>query len=728
MEILPPYSLNAPIEQPNSPFKITLSLETSHVNDSDNSEKALNVKLIPPEPSIDRTPVDICVVIDVSGSMGADARIGNEDSGGLTILDIVKHATNVIINTMTENDRLSIVSFTSEAKVELGMTLMDKNGQDRALAVVKNLEPKSSTNLWDGLYMGLETFRKVYGSSENVDSRIGSVFLLTDGMPNIAPPRGHLPMLNEYKDNFKNMPIINTFGFGYSLDSNLLHDIAKVGEGQYSFIPDASFVGTVFIHATTTLLTTYARSVKILIEATLASDVVVGGFTSFKTGSNSIQVEIGSILYGQSRDLIVKLSKSKLSKNFNVYVSVEGLISGSGRFKIFEKDFITDQSQDLEIMSQYYRLEAAGKIQDIVSKIAKESARSSFSGDMTIKVTTEMLHSYFKELQVIIDKVENANSWSHDGEPKKRMKELFEDLNGQVKEALESETAYKKWGQHYLPSLAQAHQLQICNNFKDPGVQSYIGTLGTRLRLQFDKMFLTLPPPTPSNRRTNFRHSYTGTRNPVGVPVMANFHNRNNPCFAGHCHITLADGSITQVKNVRKGDRLLVDPFTRQSAVVACVVQTVVLNSRVVLVDFNGLLISPFHPVFVYNKWVFPIEMKGGTLENRDCNAVYTFVLESVLEGSNAHLHTVVVEGVQCATLGHGLLGDVIEHDYLGTKKVLLDLKRDWTKEWNDGWIRVQGTVRDGNGNVCGFLPISDDLKFGDVKNIIEVCQVVGIA
>ena len=26
---------------------------------------------------------------------------------------------------------------------------------------------------------------------------------------------------------------------------------------------------------------------------------------------------------------------------------------------------------------------------------------------------------------------------------------------------------FNKWGQHYLPSLARAHQQQICNNFRD---------------------------------------------------------------------------------------------------------------------------------------------------------------------------------------------------------------------------------------------------------------------
>lgn len=53
-----------------------------------------------------------------------------------------------------------------------------------------------------------------------------------------------------------------------------------------------------------------------------------------------------------------------------------------------------------------------------------------------------------------------------------RAEAIAQDLSGQVKEALLKEY-YDKWGKHYLPSIARAHLLQQCNNFKDPGVQYY---------------------------------------------------------------------------------------------------------------------------------------------------------------------------------------------------------------------------------------------------------------
>jgi hypothetical protein len=58
---------------------------------------------------------------------------------------------------------------------------------------------------------------------------------------------------------------LNVFGFGYNLDSKLLEQICVEGGGTYGFIPDCSMVGTVFINATATALTTVTRNVRLTV-------------------------------------------------------------------------------------------------------------------------------------------------------------------------------------------------------------------------------------------------------------------------------------------------------------------------------------------------------------------------------------------------------------------------------------------------------------------------------
>ena len=81
--------------------------------------------------------------------------------------------------------------------------------------------------------------------------------VFADGSPNKSPPGGEIEALK----NLNNKCPIHTFGFGYSISSDLLYAMAKMSGGMNCFIPDATFVGTVFINAISNILTTAAYNV-----------------------------------------------------------------------------------------------------------------------------------------------------------------------------------------------------------------------------------------------------------------------------------------------------------------------------------------------------------------------------------------------------------------------------------------------------------------------------------
>ncbi|KAG8891672.1 hypothetical protein FRC01_014580, partial [Tulasnella sp. 417] len=300
-----------------------------------------------------RAPVDFVLTIDVSGSMDDEAPApGKNERTGLNVLDVVKHAANTIITTMKPEDRIAIVSFTGTAKVVLPLTHTTKEGKSEALKEVESLRPLDSTNLWDGLKQSMNVLtgapptsdpppprratarlaatssaiatgianmtvgtslpRPQYGSSTQ---RLSSIFLLTDGQPNVEPQGGHIPALKHYLESQpedKTKFTINTFGFGYSVDSKLLSEIAKIGNGHFGFIADSGMVGTNFVHAVANTYATYAESlfVDIVVDGNkVAKGMEVRGSFEVHKASRGIQVPLGQLQYGQTRDVVVRLPR-----------------------------------------------------------------------------------------------------------------------------------------------------------------------------------------------------------------------------------------------------------------------------------------------------------------------------------------------------------------------------------------------------------------------------------
>jgi uncharacterized protein YegL len=202
----------------------------------------LNIKTIEGGPSY--PPVDIVAVIDISGSMDSPALVEQDGKSvdiGYTILDITKHALITIIESMKPNDRISVVVFSNDARVLIPLTTSDNINR----TLITNLKTEGATNIWAGLNIGLQQFTNT--------NRIQSLLFLTDGLPSshLLPPQGILHCL---KRKITNKVNIYTFGFGYSLDTELLIDIAKISNGHFSFIPDSGFVGTILIQLLSIIL------------------------------------------------------------------------------------------------------------------------------------------------------------------------------------------------------------------------------------------------------------------------------------------------------------------------------------------------------------------------------------------------------------------------------------------------------------------------------------------
>jgi Hint-domain/VWA / Hh protein intein-like len=261
------------------------------------------------------------------------------------------------------------------------------------------------------------------------------------------------------------------------------------------------------------------------------------------------------------------------------------------------------------------------------------------------------------DLRIFID---NFNALSSSSQ---YLTDLMKDATGQATEALSRTDWFIKWGQHYLPSLAGAHFNQLCNNFKDPGVQHYSGALFESLRDELNDLFNSLPPPTPSICNTVNQYGQSVRAPPPPPANMSTYNDEDGTCFDGDCLVKMSDGTFKLVRNVRVGDTIMLPDGS--SATVTHCVKYVYENNEVRLTTVNDLLITPWHPIRMNGTWVFPGEVGETKVYNRE--QVYNFVL--------GHGHIVTIGGIECATLGHGFTdNNVIQHDYFGTHQVINDL------------------------------------------------------
>jgi len=108
----------------------------------------------------------------------------------------------------------------------------------------------------------------------------------------------------------------------------------------------------------------------------------------------------------------------------------------------------------------------------------------------------------------------------------------------------------------------------------------------------------------------------------------------------------------------------------------------------------DGLEITPYHPIRMENKWYFPCSLQSPV--NTKCDAVYSFVLD-------CH-HSMIINGIECVTLGHDFKEDVVSHPYFGSRLVIEDIMK--LPGWNNGLIEfnsgcvIKSSITD---LICGF-------------------------
>ena len=190
-----------------------------------------------------RTPLNLCLVIDRSGSMEGPP------------LDYVKQACGFVVDMLGPNDILSIVTF--EETVDVLMPPQRVTNKQPIKEGIQRLMPGNTTNLYDGLALASQ---QVMGVMD--PGRATRLVVLTDGDPTAGIK--DFSALVAHAGEIKQRGITCTFlGFGPDYNEELLASMAKRAGGNYYYIPRPELIPEVFRTELDKLMTSVARNLKL---------------------------------------------------------------------------------------------------------------------------------------------------------------------------------------------------------------------------------------------------------------------------------------------------------------------------------------------------------------------------------------------------------------------------------------------------------------------------------
>jgi Ca-activated chloride channel family protein len=196
----------------------------------------------------ERQDVSLTFVIDVSGSMDMDNRLG-----------LVKRSLALLVKQLRPTDRVSIVIFGTDAQVILNPTPGDRS--QKITQAINHLEPSGVTNAEAGLMLGYQMADEAF-----IPGGINRVILCSDGGANLGETDAG-SIWNEIEEYAGKQITLTTVGFGMSnYNDVLLEQLADKGNGFYAYVDDIQEARRLFIENLTSTLQVIALNAKVQVE------------------------------------------------------------------------------------------------------------------------------------------------------------------------------------------------------------------------------------------------------------------------------------------------------------------------------------------------------------------------------------------------------------------------------------------------------------------------------
>ncbi|MCA9489172.1 MAG: VWA domain-containing protein [Myxococcales bacterium] len=251
--------------------RITATVEADRTTtDAGSRRVGLHLDLVGADVDGPGTPTDLVVVLDRSGSMSG------------TKIEDARAAASALVGLLRPEDRFALVSFASDAHVDIPLSVVGTN--DWA-PVIAGLSSGGSTDMAQGL--------AVAGAlAERVSGRTTRVILVSDGAPDDRTGLSDLVRQLAVRE----IPL-TAVGIGDDWDEQLMASLADAGTGNLHWVQRGQQLESVLAAELAGSRSAVAQATELVVDGPFTI-VDAGGFPT-----DGKHVQLGQVLAGQRRGL-----------------------------------------------------------------------------------------------------------------------------------------------------------------------------------------------------------------------------------------------------------------------------------------------------------------------------------------------------------------------------------------------------------------------------------------
>jgi uncharacterized protein YegL len=345
----------------------------------------------PEQQSAARSGIDIICVIDVSGSMQGQK------------LELVKKTLLFMIKRLSVTDRVSLITFSDDAKRKSGLVTMNETGKEKLSKIITSMHIEGGTEILKGLESSFSLIQ-----SRKVPNQITSVILLSDGVDNnVDSAMTRLNALfTKYRPKITTGFVIHTFGYGSDHQADLMNSMASTTNGGFYFVEQEKTIPQAFSDCLGEMMSVVADSVQVEL-ITLPAGIPFS-LTKVYSETGDLSFRMPPILAGDKKEAVFLVNF--LPADLIVAPQhFENIVKGKIQFKLTAtgevrtvEAFLTVQvvnesennevELDEEVMVNFYRVKCAD--------VLKEAANLGDNG--RLKEARDLLTAAVQEFRACI--------------------------------------------------------------------------------------------------------------------------------------------------------------------------------------------------------------------------------------------------------------------------------------------------------------------------------------